>query len=210
MTDPRVDAYIARAQPFARPILRRLRAVVHAACPTAQETMKWSFPHFDYKGIFCGMAAFKTHCTFGFWKASLLIERGLLAQADGAMGSFGRLTSADDLPSDAALRRIIRAAAKLNDAGVTVPRPPRVPKPPVRPPADVRAALARHPAARAAFAASSPSHRREYVTWVAEAKSPDTRARRLAKMIAQLTEGKALNWQYERPRQPASSAGRRR
>jgi hypothetical protein len=210
MTDPRVDAYIARAQPFARPILRRLRAVVHAACPTVQETMKWSFPHFDYKGLFCSMAAFKAHCSFGFWKETLLIERGLLTKADGAMGSFGRVTSSDGLPSNAALRKIIRAAAQLNDAGVTVARPRRAPKPPVRPPAYVHAALARHPAARAAFAAASPSHRREYVTWVTDAKSAETRARRLAKMIAQLAAGKALNWQYERPSRPVPPARGRR
>ena len=53
--DPRVDAYIAQAQPFARPILRHLRKVVHAGCPDVVETMKWRMPHFDYKGPFSGM-----------------------------------------------------------------------------------------------------------------------------------------------------------
>jgi hypothetical protein len=47
-----------------------LRDLVHKACPEVEETMKWSFPHFDYKGMMCSMAAFKQYCAFGFWKAS--------------------------------------------------------------------------------------------------------------------------------------------
>jgi hypothetical protein len=70
--DPRIDDYIAKSQDFARPILEHLRDLVHKACPEVEETMKWSFPHFDYKGMMCSMAAFKQHCAFGFWKASLI------------------------------------------------------------------------------------------------------------------------------------------
>src|SRR5262245_5766826 len=133
--DPRVDAYIANAQPFAQPILRRLRRAVHAAVPDVVEGWKWSFPHFDYKGLFCSMAAFKQHCTFGFWKHAILVERGVLPADDSAMGQFGRLTSVDQLPADAALVRIIKTAATLNDDGVKVVRPKRPPKPPVKVPA---------------------------------------------------------------------------
>src|SRR5215218_2360106 len=93
--DPRVDAYIVKAAPFARPILMRIRK----GCPSVEETMKWSFPHFDYKGMLCGMAAFKQHCTFGFWKASLL-EGSIGSRAKDAMGQFGRITSVDDLPAE--------------------------------------------------------------------------------------------------------------
>ena len=127
-TDPRVDAYIARSADFARPILRRLRALVHDACPAAEETMKWSMPSFLQNGkILCGMAAFKAHCTFGFWHkemAKVLGEAG--AGANEAMGSFGRITSLAHLPSDAAMRRYVRKAAKLNESDTPArPRPAR-------------------------------------------------------------------------------------
>jgi hypothetical protein len=200
MTDPRVDTYIAGAQPFAKPILRRLRAVVHRACPNVQEMMKWSHPHFDYKGTFCGMAAFKAHCTFGFWKHTLLIDRGLLDPAGGAMGSFGRITTIDQLPSVAKLVAIIKAAATLNDEGVTVSRRKVPPKPTVRPPAYFTAAVRQNKKALAAFTAFSPSHRREYVTWVTEAKSEETRRRRLETAVAWMADGKSRNWKYEAQR----------
>ena len=119
--DPRVDAYIKKAQPFAKPILTHLRSVVHDACPGVQETLKWGVPHFDYKGIFCGMAAFKEHTTFGFWKGALLKDQ-LPKVDEKAMGQFGRITSMDDLPKATTLARIVKAGAKLNDDGVKVAR----------------------------------------------------------------------------------------
>jgi hypothetical protein len=197
MTDPRIDAYIAEAQPFAKPILRRLRTVVHRVCPDVEETMKWRFPHFDYKGMFCGMAAFKAHCTFGFWKHTLLVDRGLLDSAGEAMGSFGRITSIDQLPPSAKLVAIIKAAKALNDEDVKVTRRKAPPKPTVRPPAYFMAAVRRNKKAHAAFTAFSPSHRRDYVTWVTEAKSEDTRQRRLETAIGWMAEGKSRNWKYE-------------
>src|SRR5438876_3492997 len=124
MKDARIDAYIAGSREFARPILKYLRRVVHEGCPKVEETMKWSSPHFDYKGIFCGMAAFKEHCTFGFWKGALLTERlGAMDQELGkAMGQFGRIASLKDLPPKKVLLTWVREAAVLNDEGVTAPR----------------------------------------------------------------------------------------
>lgn len=195
--DPRVDAYIKTAAPFARPILEHLRDIVHATCPDVVEAMKWSAPHFDYKGIFCGMAAFKSHCTFGFWKYKLLDK--MLPKADSqAMGQFGRVTSVDDLPDDRALVRIILAAAKLNDNGVTAPRERATKKPPVRVPAYFMAAVRTNKKALAAFSDFSPSHKREYVEWVTEAKTEGTRRRRLTTAIEWMAEGKGRNWKYER------------
>lgn len=204
MTDPRVDAYIARAQPFARPILRRLRALVHQACPDVRETMKWSFPHFDYKGMYCSMAGFKAHCSLSFWKHSLLArERLVPAERDG-MGSLGRFRSVDAMPSDDELLNVLAAARALNDAGVRIVRPTPKRKPPLRVPPYVRAAVRRRKGATAAFDALTPSHRREYVEWVADAKTPETRARRLDKMVAQLVKGHSLNAKYERRASPSS------
>lgn len=198
--DPRVDAYIERAQPFAQPILRHLRKVVHTACPDVQETMKWSFPHFDYKGIFCAMAGFKQHCTFGFWKGALLRDsvKGMPTGGEKAMGQFGRIAALGDLPADKVLIGIVQAAAKLNDDGVSAPpRKPR-PKAPLRVPPYFTAALKKNKKALAAFGALPPSHRREYVQWITEAKTEETRDRRMATALEWIAEGKGRNWKYEK------------
>ena len=192
--DRRMDAYIAKAAPFAQPILQHLRDVVHAACPQVEETMKWSSPHFMYKGMLCGMAAFKAHCTFGFWKGALVVEPGGKEQA--AMGQFGRITKLADLPSDRMLKSLVKKAMQLNEAGVSPPRTPRRAKPPLVAPDDLVAALKRNRKAKLAYDAFSPSHRREYVEWITEAKRPDTRQRRLQSSIDWMAKGKTRNWKY--------------
>src|SRR5438477_8689176 len=122
--DPRIDAYIAKSAPFARPILTYIRKAVHAGCPDVEETMKWSFPHFMYKGMLCSMASFKAHCAFGFWKGALVLGQGGDGAAnEDAMGQFGRLTAKSDLPSDKELTRLIQRAVELNDEGVKLERP---------------------------------------------------------------------------------------
>lgn len=195
-TDPRIDAYIARQADFARPILEHLRSAVHAACPEAEETMKWSMPHFLYKGqMLAGMAAFKAHATFGFWRGKeVLGETG--AERD-AMGQFGRLTSVDDLPSDDTLQALIRKAMALADSGARPARPKAAPKPEPETPPELAAALSANPAAKAAFEAFPPSGRREYVEWVVEAKRPETRAKRIAQAVEWMAEGKRRHWKYE-------------
>ncbi|MGH8245207.1 MAG: DUF1801 domain-containing protein, partial [Gammaproteobacteria bacterium] len=119
-TDPRVDAFIAQAADFARPILRHIRKLVQAACPDVQETMKWNCPHFEHQGILLGMAAFKQHCIVNFWKGKLIM--GNLPTEDYAMGQFGRITSLADLPGDKALTGYIKRAVELNEAGVRIPK----------------------------------------------------------------------------------------
>jgi uncharacterized protein YdeI (YjbR/CyaY-like superfamily) len=192
--DARVDQYIAKSADFAKPILAHIRKVVHEACPDVEETMKWSMPHFDYKGIMCGMAAFKEHCAFGFWKASLVLGN---PAADDGMGSFGRLTSIKDLPADRQLLAYVKKAAKLNDEGVKVQRAPSAPKKPIKAPADFSAALKKNKAAQKAFEAFSPSHKREYLEWITEARTDATRTKRMATAVEWLAEGKSRNWKYE-------------
>lgn len=193
--DTRIDSYIERQADFARPILERIRAAVHAACPEAEETIKWSMPHFMYKGqMLAGMAAFKAHATFGFWRAKeVLGETGAEREA---MGQFGRLESVDDLPPDDVLEGLIRRAAALNEAG-RKPRPKTPPKPEAETPPDLAEALARNEAAAATFATFPPSARRDYVDWVTEAKRPETRAKRVAQSVEWLAEGKRRHWKYE-------------
>jgi len=194
--DPRIDAYIARSADFAKPILKYLRKVVHAGCPDVVETMKWSMPHFDHKGVMCGMAAFKQHCAFGFWKAELILEPGQAAEKSG-MGSFGSIRSLSDLPSEKTLVGYVKKAAALNEAGVKAPgrTQPKKRKPLPMPP-DFTAALKKNAKARKTFENFSPSHRREYIQWITEAKREETRKERMATSIKCLAEGKARNWKY--------------
>lgn len=194
--DPRIDAYIARQREFAQPILKHLRKVVHEGCPQVVETLKWNSPSFEHKGMLCGMAAFKEHAVFGFWKHELVV--GDDPKARQAMGSFGCLRTLGDLPSKAALVRAVRKAVRLNDEGVTAPRRKTRPRTPVKMHPDLRAALARSKAARATYDAFPPSHQREYIEWVAEAKREDTRARRVAQAVEWMAKGKPRNWKYTR------------
>ena len=193
--DPRIDAYIAKSAPFAKPILTYIRKAVHAGCPDVEETMKWSFPHFMYKGMLCSMASFKEHCAFGFWKGSLLEASG--TKDKDAMGQFGRITSIRDLPNERALVKLVKQAARLNDEGVSVLRERRV-KPPLRTPPDLMAALKKNKKALATYEDFSESMRREYVDWITEARTEETRTRRLETAVEWMAEGKGRNWKYER------------
>jgi uncharacterized protein YdeI (YjbR/CyaY-like superfamily) len=194
--DPRIDEYIAKAAEFAQPILRHIRETVHAACPDVVETIKWGMPHFDYKGILCGMASFKAHASLGFWKGSLIL--GDAAADEQAMGQFGRITSIKDLPSKKVLTGYIKHAMKLNDEGVKVPAraKPAAPKTVVVPDY-VKKALAANAAAKKHFATFPPSAQREYIEWFEDAKTETTRVRRLAQGIEWIAEGKRRNWKYE-------------
>ncbi len=197
--DARVDAYIARAEDFARPILKHIRRIVHEGCPDVEETLKWRFPHFMYKGILCSMASFKQHCAFGFWKGDLLEKKpGDRANKPGpAMGQYGRITTIADLPDEATLLRYVKDAAALNDRGVRRPARARpATKRRLSMPRDLKRALARSRKARATFDGFSFSNRREYVEWIAGAKGEKTRKRRLETAVAWMAEGKVRNWKY--------------
>ena len=199
--DPRIDAYIADAAPFARPIIRHLRRLVHQGCPGCEETIKWSHATFMYKGILCGIGAFQHHCTFGFWRQGLLRKRAgaAFAAKDEAWGQFGRITSLDDLPSDRVILGLVQEAVALHDAGIKAkPKPRPKANRTLRVPAYFAAALKKSPKALAAFRTFSYSHRKEYVEWVSEAKTDATRQKRLATAIEWLAKGKSRNWKYER------------
>ncbi|HXS83893.1 MAG TPA: YdeI/OmpD-associated family protein [Methylomirabilota bacterium] len=194
--DARIDAYIAKAQPFARPILKHIRATVMSASPDLEETLKWGHPSFAYHGIVCGMAAFKQHVGFGFWKSKLILDtKGM--PVDEAMGQFGRITSVSELPSKRELVGYVKKAMKLNEDGVVVKRATK-PRAPIPMPPVFKAALAKAAKARAFFASLPPGHQREYLEWVTEAKTDATRDKRIATTIEWLTEGKRRNWKYDR------------
>lgn len=197
-SDPRLDAYIRQAAPFAQPVLRHLRALLRRECPAAVETIKWGMPHFEYGGaILCGMAAFKAHCAFWFWHHGMgkVIGSPAAGHAEG-MGHFGRITGVADLPKAGVLRRYLRAAMGLADAGVPARSPQRGKRPEAKVPEDLAAALRQDANAARVFRKLSPSHRRDYIAWIEDAKRLETRARRVATTREWLAAGKARNWKY--------------
>ncbi len=198
--DSRVDAYIAEAADFAKPILNHLRELVLTACPDVEETMKWSRPCFMHKGMLCGMSAFKEHCGFGFWMGELVLGK----KAEGvtekdSSGHFGRITALADLPSDKELLGFIKKAVEVNESGAKRAVAPR-PKGPreLTVPDYITEALKQNKKARTAFEAFSYSHKKEYVEWITEAKREETRQQRIQTMMTWLEEGKSRNWKYER------------
>jgi uncharacterized protein YdeI (YjbR/CyaY-like superfamily) len=197
--DPRVDAYIAKQNDFAKPILTHFRDVVHAACPNVEETIKWSRPFFDYKSQpMCGMAAFKEHAAVHFWKAPLIAGFGSNSSNDGeATRGIGRLTSLKDLPGKKQLTAYIKAAMNLNDDGVVVPKSKPASKTGVKVPAELATALSKNKKAKVAFEKFPPSHRREYVEWITDAKRDETKAKRVAQAVEWIAEGKQRNWKYQ-------------
>ncbi len=196
-TDPRVDAYIEKSKDFAKPILNHVRNLVHEACPDVEETWKWSFPHFTYKGdMLCHMASFKEHCAFGFWKQSLI--EGANFPEKNAMGSFGKIKSLDDLPDDRTIKKLIAEAMRLNDLGIKVKKSPPAEKKDLVVPDVLNEALAQNEKAAETFNAFPYSCKKEYVEWITEAKTEPTREKRLATTIEWLAEGKKRNWKYEK------------
>jgi uncharacterized protein YdeI (YjbR/CyaY-like superfamily) len=190
--DPRIDAYIAAAGVFARPILRRLRGLVHRACPDVEETLKWRMPTFMYHGILCGMAAFKQHVSFGFWKHALVMGTGT---ARDGMGSFGKVAKLEELPPDRTVVAAIRRAMRLNETGAKKSRSTER-RPALKMPDDLSAALRKNKRALAAFAQFSPTNQRDYIEWITGAKREETRRKRLGQAIEWIAAGKPRNWKY--------------
>lgn len=199
-TNARIDAYIEKSAPFAKPILQHIRALVHQACPGATETIKWGMPFFEYKGIICNMAAFKNHCSLGFFKAGQMQNAPeLQSNNKDAMGHLGKITSLQDLPADEVLVGYIKEAASLNEAGVKKATPKKTAeKKELTIPEEVIQALETNTAARDTFNNFPYSHKKEYVEWITEAKTEATRTKRINTMLEWVAEGKGRNWKYEK------------
>jgi len=196
--DPRIDAYIEKSAEFAQPILRHIRAMVHQHCPDVSETIKWSMPHFEYKGgIFCHFAAFKQHCALGFWLGALL---QIDSKLEKAMGDFGRITSLEDMPNDKDFAKLLKQAIKLHDAGAKIPARSKAgaEKKELEIPSEFLSALKKNKSAFATFDAFPYSQKKEYVMWYTEAKTEATRDKRLTQAIEWMAEGKRRNWKYEK------------
>lgn len=198
--DEKVDQYIERSADFAKPILIHLRKLVHEACPETTEAIKWRFPTFNYKGMLCDMAAFKHHCTFGFWKQALMEDYRIFMEnrEQGGMGSLGKITSLQQVPPDDQMIAYIREAVRLNEEGIKLPRKPQTAEKLLLVPEYFAAALGENKKATKVFEQFSYSKQKEYVEWLTEAKTQATREKRLATAIGWISEGKSRNWKYEK------------
>lgn len=198
--NPQVDAYIAKAADFAKPVLDHLRQLIHETCPEVVERIKWGCPHYDYKGPFCHMAAFKQHCAFGFWKAALMsANEAFKLNQNHSMGHLGQIKTLRDLPSDRILKKYIKEAMRLNDEGIKMPSKPKgsAAEKNIEVPEYFTKAL-KHNTASKTFNTFSYSHKKEYVEWITEAKTEDTRNKRIATAIEWLTDGKSRHWKYKK------------
>jgi uncharacterized protein YdeI (YjbR/CyaY-like superfamily) len=200
--EKKVDAYIAKSADFAKPILNHIRELVHKACPIVEEKMKWSMPFFNYRGeMLCHMASFKKHTVMGFWKASLMRDPVLVenAKSETAMGHLGRITSLKDMPPDKKITAWIKEAMRLNDKGIKLP--PKVKsadKKELIIPDYFTKALAKNKKAKQVFENFAYSHKKEYLQWITEAKTEETRNKRMATALEWMVEGKPRLWKYEK------------
>jgi len=193
--NPKVDAYIEKAAPFARPILKKIRSLMHKACPAMEEELKWGAPAFMYEGFVAGMVAFKAYVRFGFWRVKELEDPdGLFVTDSTSFMNSERLTDVKELPSDKILIKYIKAAVALNISGQKRPKPTQ--RKPLAVPDDLKKALAKNAKAKKTFGNFSPSCQREYIEWITEAKREATREKRIATALGWMAEGKEKNWKY--------------
>jgi uncharacterized protein YdeI (YjbR/CyaY-like superfamily) len=196
-----IDEYIARSADFAKPILLHIRELVHRACPKVEEKIKWGFPFFDYKGqSMCHVSAFKKHAVMGFWKAPLMKDPILVANAKSevAMGHLGKIVCLKDLPPDKTIISWIKEAMELNDNGIKLPAKVKsADRKQLIVPAYFVEALEKHTKAKQVFEAFTYSHKKEYLEWITEAKTEITRKKRMLKAIEMMEEDKSLNWKYK-------------
>lgn len=194
-----IDTYIEKAPSYAQPILIHLRKLLHDACPAVEESIKWGMPFMSYKGPLCNMAAFKAHCTFGFWKAALMTDAGeLLKNQNNAMGHFDKITSLKDLPIDRRIITLVKEAVSLNEKGIKIPTKEKAKETiQIATPDYFLKELKKNKKALEVFEAFAASHRKEYNSWIIEAKTDVTRNKRIAQAIEWIDNGKGRNWKYE-------------
>jgi len=194
-----IDEYIDKSASFAKPILIHLRKLVQEACPDVTEKIKWGMPFFDYKGPLCNMAAFKQHCSFGFWKGALMKDPILhrTAESEVAMGHLGRLTSVNDLPSDEKMIAYIKEAIQLNEDGIKTLKVKKIHTEAITIPSYFTEQLNKNTAAKKHFNNFSVAKQRAYINWIEEAKTEPTSVKRIAQSIEWIAEGKSRNWKYQ-------------
>jgi uncharacterized protein YdeI (YjbR/CyaY-like superfamily) len=193
--NPEVDAYISKVQPFAKPILKRLRTIIHKTCPKVKEEIKWGAPFYLYQDrVLCATMAFKAHCALVFWKGALIGKTNKKAKDE--LKRLRRIPCLENLPPEKDLSAYLKRGMHLNEP--TTKLPPREKRSaPLEAPSDLTKALRGHPKAKATFDSFTPTKRKDYIYWIIGAKTEETRERRLETAIEWMAEGKSRNWKYE-------------
>ena len=195
----RVDEYIKNAPDFARPIMEKIRKAFHKGCPECEEAIKWGCPYFMYKGMLGGMASFKGHVSMGFWRSKemddpeKLFDTGTGAKASMCNAHFHNLK---EVPTQKILAEYVKRAAKLQDTEAPKKKATKK-KISTRIPADLAELFKKHKKAKTVFEGFAPSHKRDYIEWITEAKRDATRQKRLKTTIEWLSEGKQRHWKYQ-------------
>jgi len=194
--NPAVDAYINKSKPFAKPILKHLRKIIHKACPKVTEDIKWGAPFYLYQDrILCATMAFKAHCAIVFWK-SALIRKEMGQKAVGDLKSLRRISLLEELPSERELLAYIKLAMHFNEPSTKLP-PREKRSDPLKIPRELTYALRANPKAFKNFNSFTPSKKKDYIFWITGAKTEETRERRLEISVDWISEGKSRNWKYE-------------
>ena len=175
-----IDTYIQNAPEFSQEILLHFRKLVHQAIPNVEEQIKWKFPHFVYKKeVICSMAAFSKHCAFSFPKAALMKDKTLIekAKTEEAMGHFGKVKTLQDLPSDSKIKGYIKESVSL------IGQKSQKKKPAITIPKLLKKIFEENKKAADCFLKMSPSHQKEYINYISEAKKEETQKRRVEKVL---------------------------
>ncbi|MBA4354511.1 MAG: hypothetical protein C0409_07435 [Novosphingobium sp.] len=188
--EPRIDDHIAKAGAFARPILEHFRALVHKTIPECEEAIKWGMPHFTLGGRnLAGMAAFKKHVSIFFHHD----------EQPGGTGKFRQIASMEDLAEDSLIEERLRAAVERLSSAAAQPKKKVAAAP--KPVPDMPSAFSQALTVAASmdrFDTMAPGYRREYIEWVADAKTDATRDKRIAQAVEWIGEGKHRNWKYQK------------
>jgi len=201
--NPAIDSYIANAEDFAKPILAHWRRLIHQHCPDVEEVMKWALPHFEYKKEnMCVMGAYKNHCSFSFLKDSLMTDPRLKANKDlkPIQRFLGKVSKMSDLPPDEEFIAMLEEARQLNEKGIKIKREkPESDKPKILETPDyLLGALIANPKAKEVFESKSNSFRKEYIIWITDAKTDETRQKRIIEALEWIAEGKGRFWKHQK------------
>ena len=108
-----VDAYIAQLEIWQAEIVSKVRIIILASVPKAEEAIKWAQPVYSVNGPFAYIKAFKSSVNFGFWRGVDIDDPGGLLQGSGEKMRHVKLTNLDDV-DQGAFTDFVNQAVSLN------------------------------------------------------------------------------------------------
>lgn len=196
----KVDEYIFKMADFAKPILTHLRQIIFETCPDVEEDIKWGIPHYGYKGDhLVMMAGFKQHCSFSLYKAELMKDKMIQesVKAGKKFGYMDKVKDLSELPNKKVLTAYIKEAMELNSSGISKPKVVKE-KVEVVAPKEFIEALEQDKIAFSVYESKSPSFRKNYIIWIADVKTDETRQKRITQSLEWIREGKDRFWQSKK------------